>query len=83
VRQGETGLLVPPQQPTALAAAIDTLLADPARRAAFGSAGRRDVAARFSWDAVVGRVLAAYDEALSGRSISEQAGVHGYGTTSY
>jgi D-inositol-3-phosphate glycosyltransferase len=82
VRQGETGLLVPPQQPTALAAAIDTLLADPARRAAFGSAGRRDVAARFSWDAVVGRVLAAYDEALSGRSISEQAEDHGYGTTS-
>ena len=64
VRPGETGLLVPPQNPTALAAAIDALLADAARRAAFGAAGRRDVAARFSWDAVVERVLAAYDEAL-------------------
>jgi len=63
VRHGETGLLVPPQDPAALAAAIDTLLGDDERRVAFGRAGRADVAARFSWPAVVGRVLAAYEEA--------------------
>ena len=63
VRHGETGLLVPPQDPAALAAAIDSLLADPDRRAAFGAAGRRDVAARFSWPVVVERVLAVYVEA--------------------
>ncbi|HEX5501332.1 MAG TPA: glycosyltransferase family 4 protein [Thermomicrobiales bacterium] len=67
VRDGETGLLVPPQDPAALAAAVDALLADPARRRAYGVAGRRDVAARFSWDAVVGRVLDAYEEAIGRR----------------
>jgi glycosyltransferase involved in cell wall biosynthesis len=64
VRAGETGLLVPPRDPAALAGAIDALLADPARRRALGAAGRQDMAARFSWDAVTGRVLDAYGEAL-------------------
>jgi glycosyltransferase involved in cell wall biosynthesis len=38
---GRTGLLVPPGDPGALAAALDALLADPARRAAMGAAGPR------------------------------------------
>ena len=66
VRHGETGLLVPPQDPAALAAAVDALLADPDRRRAYGAAGRRDVAARFAWPVVVERVLAAYEDALAG-----------------
>ncbi|WP_034271025.1 glycosyltransferase family 4 protein [Actinospica robiniae] len=37
----ETGLLVPPRDPPALAAALDTLLDDPARRERMGQAGRR------------------------------------------
>ena len=64
VRHGETGLLVPPQDPVALADAIDTLLADPARRHTLALAGRQDVVARFSWPAVVDRVLAAYMVAM-------------------
>jgi glycosyltransferase involved in cell wall biosynthesis len=64
VRHGETGLLVPPQDPAALADAIDTLLADPTRRRVLALAGREDVVARFSWPAVVERVLAAYVEAM-------------------
>jgi glycosyltransferase involved in cell wall biosynthesis len=60
VRHEETGLLVPPQDPVALAAAIDRLLADPDLGAAYGAAGRRDVTTRFSWPVVVSRVLAAY-----------------------
>jgi glycosyltransferase involved in cell wall biosynthesis len=45
VRNGETGLLVPPQSPVRLARALAALVADPQRRAAMGRAGL-DVARR-------------------------------------
>jgi glycosyltransferase involved in cell wall biosynthesis len=48
VRHGETGLLVPPGDPAALAGAIGELLADPARARRMGEAGRRAVEARFT-----------------------------------
>jgi phosphatidylinositol alpha-1,6-mannosyltransferase len=52
VRDGETGLLVPEDDPPALGAAIDRLLADAALRERFGRAGV-DVARReFSWERV-------------------------------
>ena len=40
VVDGETGLVVPPDDPAALADAMTTLIRDPARRAAMGAAGR-------------------------------------------
>ena len=52
VRDGETGLLVPRGDAGALAGALRRLIADADLRAAFGSAGRRAAAERFSWDAV-------------------------------
>ena len=45
---GETGLLVPSGDTAALAAAIDRLLADPAKAAAMGARGRELVSARFT-----------------------------------
>ncbi len=45
---GVTGLLVPPQDPEALTAAILRLLQDPARRTAMGRAGRERVQRLFS-----------------------------------
>ena len=47
VRDGETGILVPPGEPAALAAAIGALIADPARRRRLGEAGRRRAEAEF------------------------------------
>lgn len=48
VRNGETGLLVPPQDSAALSAAIESLLESPALSYALGSNAARDAQARFS-----------------------------------
>lgn len=57
VREGQTGLLVPPSDPVALAAAIAKLARDPTRARRMGQAGRRLVIERHSWRQVVGRIL--------------------------
>jgi glycosyltransferase involved in cell wall biosynthesis len=59
VGEGEAGLLVPPRDPAALAAALSSLLADPARARQLGAAGRARAAERFGWDRAVGRMLEA------------------------
>ena len=64
VRDGETGLLVPPRDPARLAAAIDAIIGDPAGAAQMGEAGRAFVTAAFAWPTVTERVIAAYEEAL-------------------
>jgi rhamnosyl/mannosyltransferase len=46
-QDGETGLTVPPNDPGALAAAIDDLLTDPERRRNFGIAAKRRVKNKF------------------------------------
>jgi sugar transferase (PEP-CTERM/EpsH1 system associated) len=59
---GETGVLVPPASPDALADALAYLLRDPDARAAMGAAGRERVRAEFSLDAMVTRYEALYLE---------------------
>jgi glycosyltransferase involved in cell wall biosynthesis len=66
VRDGREGLLVPPRDPAALARAIGTLAADPARRARLGASGVARVAAEFTIERHVERTLAVYDAALAG-----------------
>jgi glycosyltransferase involved in cell wall biosynthesis len=51
IADGETGLLVPPGNPDALAGSILSLLADSDRRVAFGNAGRRRMHERFTFEA--------------------------------
>jgi glycosyltransferase involved in cell wall biosynthesis len=53
VRNGETGLLVPPGSPPELAHAIDRVLGDEGLRRTFVSRARQDVERRFTWDAVL------------------------------
>ena len=50
-RDGETGLLVPPDDPSALAGALLTVLDDPDLRARLGAAGRERALGRFTWRA--------------------------------
>ncbi|HEY6891854.1 MAG TPA: glycosyltransferase [Solirubrobacter sp.] len=61
----ETGLLIPPRDPQALAAAVIELLRSPARRAAMRSASRERHAAEFTVDRMVAGTAAVYDRVLS------------------
>ena len=63
VVDGETGLLVPPGDARALAAALDKVLRDPALARRLGEAGRRRVLASFSLSAMTDRVLGLYADA--------------------
>ena len=65
VRDGVDGLLVRPNDPEALAAAIGRVLAEPELASALAAAGRAR-APDFAWDAVVPRLEAVYDRALNG-----------------
>jgi glycosyltransferase involved in cell wall biosynthesis len=65
ITSGVDGILVPPEAPDMLAAAVGSLLADPGARARMGEAGYRTVAERFSIDAQVRRIEAVYDEELA------------------
>jgi hypothetical protein len=56
------GLLVAPEDPVALAAAIDRLLSDEPLRQRLAGAGYRTVEERYSLDAQVRRIEAVYDE---------------------
>ncbi len=64
VRHGETGFLVPPQDPQALAWAARLLLEDPGLRAWMGRQGRAWILEQFTWRAVVDRLLPVYEAAL-------------------
>ncbi len=65
VEDFETGLLVPPDDPSALADAIGRLLDDATLGARLGRCGR-EVAERCSWEAIARRYVAAYEEARAG-----------------
>jgi glycosyltransferase involved in cell wall biosynthesis len=74
---GETGLLVPPDDPGALAGAIGRLLDDPALRRRLGAAGRERVLHRFTWEVTAQGTAACYEALLEGRPLPAAPGPDG------
>ncbi len=62
VVHGETGLLVPPDDPAGLAGALNTLGRDPDLAAEMGRKGRKRAVADFGWPAVAAQTAALYAE---------------------
>lgn len=65
VRDGVDGLVVPPDDPAAVATAAGRLLADPAAAATMGLEARRRAVERYSWDVIVAEMVAAYEAAIN------------------
>ncbi len=82
VVHGETGFLVPLKQMTEspfepvdpdrfardLAARVNELMADPAKRECFGKAGRRRAEEQFSWAAIAKQTARLYESLVAGKS---------------
>ncbi len=66
VDDGVTGLLVPPDDPGALAGAVNEVLADPVRAAAMGHAGRDRAVTEFGWAAIAERTARLYASLTGG-----------------
>jgi len=66
VRDGESGLLVPAEDPRALAGAIRSLLAEADLRQRLGEQGRQQVLRRFTADHMARAYERLYEELLTG-----------------
>ncbi|WP_436502201.1 glycogen synthase [Actinokineospora sp. HUAS TT18] len=77
VADGHNGLLVhydeadPAAYRAGLADAVNRLLADPARAAAMGAAGRVRAEREFAWSAVAERTVAVYEQAVAEKAIRD------------
>lgn len=72
VVHGETGLLVPPGDPGAMAAALAELLSDPERAAAMGRAGRARVEERFTTVHMTGDLAEVLRRALARHALARR-----------
>ncbi|MCB9850118.1 MAG: glycosyltransferase family 4 protein, partial [Phycisphaerales bacterium] len=69
VVDGQTGVLVPPSQPDAIANAVIELLATPQRRCEMGSAGRAFVESRYAWERCMNAWEAFFENAIHRRGV--------------
>jgi sugar transferase (PEP-CTERM/EpsH1 system associated) len=67
VRAGETGLLVPPANPVAMAEALGTYVYSQSKRCIHGQVGRRRVETCFSLEQMVQNYILLYDEVLNNK----------------
>lgn len=65
VKDGETGILIPPRDANALAKAIITLLKDKKLAQRMGEAGKRRIDERFIAQTMVKKITALYDELIN------------------
>lgn len=73
IEEGVTGLLAEPGDAPSLAAALDTLLADAAKREALGRAGRDRYLAHYTREKLTERTLQLYRQVLPPAAASEHA----------
>ena len=64
VADGESGWLVPPNDPAALADKLETLLRDEMLRKSFGEVAQRRIAEKFTLNGMVEKIVRVYDECL-------------------
>lgn len=64
IRAGETGVLVAPDDPVALARAIETLIGDPAERHRLGAAGERRVREEFDMRAGMAQLVSLFEASV-------------------
>jgi D-inositol-3-phosphate glycosyltransferase len=68
VVDGETGLLVPPRDVSALREALERLLADRELRRRLGTAGRERIRDHFSWGRFGSETIQAYEDAVGSKT---------------
>jgi glycosyltransferase involved in cell wall biosynthesis len=71
VADGETGLLVEPENPAALAEALSQLLRDPERRRAMAAAARTRAVAHYDWHTCAAAMERLYEETLAGLAVEQ------------
>ncbi|WP_309232950.1 glycosyltransferase [Blastococcus sp. TML/C7B] len=71
VVDGVTGDLVPPRDPERLGAVLAALLADDARRTAYGAAGVARARDRYRWSRVAADTESVYRQVRTGRRLVE------------
>jgi glycosyltransferase involved in cell wall biosynthesis len=67
VNDGVSGLIVPSEDPAALAAAITRLLSDPSAARQMGAVGKKLAAEKFTTDAMMHQITLAYASLLTGK----------------
>jgi glycosyltransferase involved in cell wall biosynthesis len=61
---GETGFVVPRENPQSAALAIEKLVLDPALRHRMGNAGQQHVRAKYAWDVCISTMLGVYESTI-------------------
>jgi len=82
VAHGETGFLVPPNHPAALAARLAELFRDPALRSRFGRQSLLRVRRHFTWEKVARSLAEVYETVILENRLENQPGIAGNGHSS-